>query len=252
MLPGTANPSYGPDHAQERRWHLIFGRRSTSSDEFSPRIGLQRSTWRTITFMSQFFLVLTGRSNSLHLRVGHGSTGSYSSGCPCSPVSLQRSQRRPCPVMGSGHQDPTNLMTGSSWPSHGSSCAITGTWCSGTSTSWGFVSSGKRVNSPPVQKKYFLSMELDLVNVMVHLTNEHAQSVLNCLSSFRGYSLTKAPLGTDALAHSWPLALRKYVFPTVSLLTQTLCKVREGKEHVLLVAPYWPTRTWFHKLMWIR
>ncbi len=104
----------------------------------------------------------------------------------------------------------------------------------------------------PCAEKYFLSMELDLVNVMVHLTNEHAQSVLNCLSSSRGYSLTKAPLGTDALAHSWPLALRKYVFPTVILLTQTLCKVREGKEHVLLVVPYWPTRTWFHKLMWIR
>lgn len=27
------------------------------------------------------------------------------------------------------------------------------------------------------------------------------------------YSLSQAPLGTDALAHSWPLALRKYAFP---------------------------------------
>ncbi|KAL0198781.1 hypothetical protein M9458_007321, partial [Cirrhinus mrigala] len=26
---------------------------------------------------------------------------------------------------------------------------------------------------------------------------------------------------------------------------QTLCKIREDKEQVLLVAPYWPTRTWF-------
>ncbi len=31
------------------------------------------------------------------------------------------------------------------------------------------------------------------------------------------------PLGTDALAHSWPQALRKYAFPPVSLLAQTLC-----------------------------
>ncbi len=31
----------------------------------------------------------------------------------------------------------------------------------------------------------------------------------------------QGPLGTDALVHSWPWALRKYVFPPVSLLTQT-------------------------------
>lgn len=35
----------------------------------------------------------------------------------------------------------------------------------------------------------------------------------------------------------------------MSLLAQTLCKVREDEEQVLLVAPYWPTRTWFSELM---
>ncbi len=63
------------------------------------------------------------------------------------------------------------------------------------------------------------------------------------------YSLTEGTLGTDALAHSWPQGLRKYAFPPVSLLAQTLCKVREEEEQVLLVAPYWPTRTWFPELM---
>ncbi|XP_077100160.1 uncharacterized protein LOC143751477 [Siphateles boraxobius] len=63
------------------------------------------------------------------------------------------------------------------------------------------------------------------------------------------YSLTEGTLGTDALAHSWPWGLRKYAFPPVSLLAQTLCKVREDEEQVLLVAPYWPTRTWFPELM---
>ncbi len=43
------------------------------------------------------------------------------------------------------------------------------------------------------------------------------------------FSLTEGPLGTDALAHSWPRALRKYAFPPVSLLVQTLCKLREGR-----------------------
>ncbi len=57
------------------------------------------------------------------------------------------------------------------------------------------------------------------------------------------YSLTEGTLGTDALAHSWPRGLCKYAFPPVSLLAQTLCKIREDEEQILLVAPYWPTRT---------
>ncbi len=44
-------------------------------------------------------------------------------------------------------------------------------------------------------------------------------------------------------------ALRKYSFPPVSLLAQTLCKLREDEEQVLLVAPHWPTRTWFPELI---
>ncbi len=63
------------------------------------------------------------------------------------------------------------------------------------------------------------------------------------------FSLTEGPLGTDALAHSWPRSLCKYAFPPVSLLAQTLCKVREDEEQVLLVAPFWPTRTWFPELI---
>ncbi len=63
------------------------------------------------------------------------------------------------------------------------------------------------------------------------------------------FSLTEGPLGTDALAHSWPRALCKYAFPPVSLLAQTLCKVREDEEQVLLVAPFWPTQTWFPELI---
>ncbi|KAL0182109.1 hypothetical protein M9458_021484, partial [Cirrhinus mrigala] len=49
------------------------------------------------------------------------------------------------------------------------------------------------------------------------------------------YSLDEAPLSRDALAYSWP--------PGLNLLAQTLCKIREDGEQVLLVAPYWPTRT---------
>ncbi len=43
------------------------------------------------------------------------------------------------------------------------------------------------------------------------------------------YSLTDGTLGTDALEHSWPRGLRKYAFPPVSLLAQTLCKGQRGR-----------------------
>ncbi len=54
------------------------------------------------------------------------------------------------------------------------------------------------------------------------------------------FSLTEGPLGTDALAHSWPRALRKYAFPPVSLLAQTLCKLREDEEQVCWLRPIGP------------
>nr|XP_055041436.1 uncharacterized protein LOC129429021 [Misgurnus anguillicaudatus] len=63
------------------------------------------------------------------------------------------------------------------------------------------------------------------------------------------YSLTEGSLGVDALTHSWPRGMRKYAFPPVSLIAQTLCKVRQDEESLLLVAPYWTTRNWFPELM---
>ncbi len=59
----------------------------------------------------------------------------------------------PCPVTGSGHQDP---QLSRAWPAHENSCAITGTWCFGTSASWGFGSTGKRASSPLRRESLFL------------------------------------------------------------------------------------------------
>ncbi len=39
--------------------------------------------------------------------------------------------------------------------------------------------------------------------------------------------------------HCHTAGLGKYAFPPVSLIVQTLCKIRENKEQVLLVALYW-------------
>ncbi len=44
----------------------------------------------------------------------------------------------------------------------------------------------------PMQRISFLSLELDSVNQTARLTQEHAQSVLNCLNTFK--SRTAAPL----------------------------------------------------------
>ncbi|KAI2667186.1 Histone acetyltransferase KAT6B [Labeo rohita] len=49
--------------------------------------------------MSRFFLD-TSRSYGLRSRVGHGSTGSSPSVCPCPPVSLPKSRRAPLPRYG--------------------------------------------------------------------------------------------------------------------------------------------------------
>ncbi len=51
-------------------------------------------------------------------------------------------------------------------------------------------------------------------------------------------ALDRAP---TALAHQLPRA--------VSLIAQTLCKLREDEQHVLLVAPHWPTWTWYPELI---
>ena len=55
------------------------------------------------------------------------------------------------------------------------------------------------------------------------------------------------PLGHDALAHRWPSG-QLYAFPPIPLLQQVLDKVREEEVRVILIAPNWPTQTWFADL----
>ncbi|KAI2647571.1 Endogenous retrovirus group K member 9 Pol protein [Labeo rohita] len=54
--------------------------------------------------------------------------------------------------------------------------------------------------------------------------------------------------GSDRPMPSHTAGLTKYAFPPVGLLAQTLCKILEDEKQVLLIAPYWPTRTWFPEL----
>lgn len=53
-----------------------------------------------------------------------------------------------------------------------------------------------------------------------------------------------APLGLDALAHDWPRTLL-YAFPPVPLILPTLLRVFQEGHQLILIAPFWPARTWF-------
>ncbi len=58
-----------------------------------------------------------------------------------------------------------------------------------------------------------------------------------------------SPLSLNALAHEWPRT-RLYAFPPVRLLSVILLIIRaERVEHLLLVAPWWPTQTWFSDMV---
>ena len=51
-------------------------------------------------------------------------------------------------------------------------------------------------------------------------------------------------LGQDALAHDWPKG-RLYAFPPIPLIRPTLQRVLQHGHRLLLVALFWPGRTWF-------
>ncbi|XP_062386517.1 uncharacterized protein LOC134075064 [Sardina pilchardus] len=59
---------------------------------------------------------------------------------------------------------------------------------------------------------------------------------------------SSAPLGVDALAHSWPTGLL-YAFPPVELIMPTLERVRQDKLSLILVAPYWPAKPWHAEII---
>ncbi len=70
-----------------------------------------------------------------------------------------------------------------------------------------------------------------------------------CLAGSRAQFDSATRFSSPGDLPSSTASLRKYAFPPVSLLAQTLCKLREDEEQVLLVAPHWPTRNWFPELI---
>ncbi len=59
----------------------------------------------------------------------------------------------------------------------------------------------------------------------------------------------EGPLGTDALAHSWPRALRKYAFPQWAYSHRHCASSGRTRSRSCWLRPHWPTRTWFPELI---
>ncbi len=54
-------------------------------------------------------------------------------------------------------------------------------------------------------------------------------------------------LGIVAFAHPWPTA-SLYAFPPIKLIPAVLCRVKVSGARLLLIAPFWPSQTWFSEL----
>ncbi len=54
-------------------------------------------------------------------------------------------------------------------------------------------------------------------------------------------------LGIDAFAHPWP-NVSLYAFPPIKLIPAVLCRVKVSGARLLLIAPFWPSQTWFSEL----
>ncbi len=170
------------------------------SNAFSPRIGLQRSTWRTLTFTFRSFCD-TDRSTVCVRRSGMAVQGPPLRAFPVSPCVHEGCRGRPYPVTGSGRWDP-QLPRRLAYPS-------TIQWAVGRSQGLGAPApqpvgaSGQlgKEQAPPVQRISFLGVELDSVSMMARLTEERAQAVLNCLSSFRGKNVVPLKQFQRLLVH---------------------------------------------------
>ncbi len=134
----------------------------------------------------------------LRPRVGRGSTGSSPSGSPCPPVSSRRSRRVPLPRYG-------KWASGSSTVS--SMARTREQLCDHRDLVLRHLSQlGLRVNwekskLSPAQRISFLGVELHSVSMTARLTEERAQSVLNCLSSFGGRTVVPLKQFQRLLGH---------------------------------------------------
>ncbi len=134
----------------------------------------------------------------LRSRVGHGSTGSSPSGSPCPPVSSRRSRRVPLPHYGkwaSGSSTVSSMARTREQLCDHRDLVLRHLSQSGLRVNW------EKSKLSPAQRISFLGVELDSVSMSARLTEERAQSVLNCLSSFGGRTVVPLKQFQRLLGH---------------------------------------------------
>ncbi len=120
---------------------------------------------------------------------------------PVSPCVHEGCRGRPYPVTGSGRQDP-QLPRRLAYSSP-IQRAVGRSQGLGAPAPQPVGASGQLGKSKlsPVQRISFLGVELDSVSMTAHLTEERAQAVLNCLSSFRGRNVVPLKQFQRLLGH---------------------------------------------------
>ena len=88
-----------------------------------------------------------------------------------------------------------------------------------------------------------------LIRVLGPLQVDLFASALNArLPMYCARTQDQAAWRVDAFSIRWT-GLRAYAFPPISLIPRILRKIREDEAWVVLIAPWWPKRTWFLDLV---
>ena len=76
-----------------------------------------------------------------------------------------------------------------------------------------------------------------------------ASRLNNKLATYYAWKPDPFAKGIDSLVHSWNMYSLAYCFPPFSILHQVLQKIEMDQAEVLLIAPLWPTQSWFPRLL---
>ncbi len=207
ILPVAKKVRFGDDIPPHESWTgLCTSSRSRCwctggwSNAFSPRIGLQRSTWRMLTFTFRSFCD-TDVSTVCVRRSGMAVQGPPLRALPVSPCVHEVVEGALTPLREVGVRILNYLddwlILAQSREQLGDHRDLVLRHLSqlGLRVNW------EKSKLSPVQRISFLGVELDSVSMTAHLMEERAQAVLNCLSSFKGRNVVPLKQFQRLLGH---------------------------------------------------
>ena len=97
-----------------------------------------------------------------------------------------------------------------------------------------------------------MEIDLEFANIVSRHPNLNidlfASLLNNQLSTYCAWKADPGSCYTDAFSLDWN-NFNFYAFPPFSLLTRCLQKIQQGNARGVLIAPLWPTQTWFPLLL---